>query len=328
MNYYEHHLGDYLRDTAHLSMLEDGAYRRLLEAYYIRERPLPKATKDICRLARATTKAERDVVQTVLAEFFEDTPEGWRQRRCDSEIRKFNEKAPDREARRENERDRQRRTRERRKQLFELLREHGIVPAYDTSTTELQSLVSGLSSAEHHLDETSNTASAQPVTPYVTPVTHDTTATHTPVTNHQTQQEETESTHATADPACAFPAAQVCMALKQAGIGHVNPGDPRLLALLARGATVANFLAASSGARDKRNPFAYLLATIDGQLTEAASLAAGPRVAIPTKPHSRAEQRAATIAALTGSNTTDRRDHAERKPSIDEPVDVESHVVG
>jgi len=27
MNYYEHHLGDYVRDTAHLSMLEDGACR-------------------------------------------------------------------------------------------------------------------------------------------------------------------------------------------------------------------------------------------------------------------------------------------------------------
>lgn len=24
MNYYEHHLGDYLRDTAHLSMIEAG----------------------------------------------------------------------------------------------------------------------------------------------------------------------------------------------------------------------------------------------------------------------------------------------------------------
>lgn len=44
MNFYEHHLGDYMRDTAHLSMIEDAAYRRLLDAYYIREAPLPAAT--------------------------------------------------------------------------------------------------------------------------------------------------------------------------------------------------------------------------------------------------------------------------------------------
>ena len=32
MNYYERHLGDYARDTAHLSMMEHGAYGLLLAA--------------------------------------------------------------------------------------------------------------------------------------------------------------------------------------------------------------------------------------------------------------------------------------------------------
>jgi len=53
MNYYQHHLGDYLRDTAHLSMLEDGAYRRLIDAYYIRERPLPGELREVYRLRPA-----------------------------------------------------------------------------------------------------------------------------------------------------------------------------------------------------------------------------------------------------------------------------------
>ena len=107
----------------------------------------------------------------------------------------------------------------------------------------------------------------------------------------------------------------------------MNPGDPRLLALLARGATLASFVAAASTAKDKRNPFAYLLATVDGQMAEAASLAAGSQAANPTASQRRAELRAATIAGLTGSNTH-QRDDAERTRSIDEPVDVECHVVG
>ena len=204
MNYYEHHLGDYVRDTAHLSMVEDGAYRRLLDQYYIRERPLPNALREICRLVRATTKSERAAVQAVLAEFFENTAEGWRHRRCDAEIRKFSEKAPDREARRENERDRQRRMRERRKQLFDQLREHGMVPAYDTSMAELQSMVTRVSSTDQQFDQNRDPAHM----PRVAPVTRDTTATHTPVTKHQTQEESPQSTHASTDSARVAPPAQ------------------------------------------------------------------------------------------------------------------------
>lgn len=89
MNYYEHHLGDYLRDTAHLTMLEDGAYRRLLDAYYIRETPLPAAPREVYRLVRAASKQDREAVDTVLREFFTEGPDGWRHSRCDREIERF-----------------------------------------------------------------------------------------------------------------------------------------------------------------------------------------------------------------------------------------------
>lgn len=92
MNYYEHHLGDYLRDTAHLSMLEDGAYRRLLDAYYIKELPLPKAMRDVCRLVRAISKPERDAVAIVLSEFFEESGDSWNHKRCDEEIARYKDK--------------------------------------------------------------------------------------------------------------------------------------------------------------------------------------------------------------------------------------------
>jgi len=92
LNYYEHHLGDYLRDTAHLSMVEDGAYRRLLDTYYVKEAPLPLELRDVFRLVRAGSKPERDAVTVVLREFFLETPEGWRHKRCDAEIARFQDK--------------------------------------------------------------------------------------------------------------------------------------------------------------------------------------------------------------------------------------------
>lgn len=93
MNYYEHHLGDYMRDTAHLSMLEDAAYRRLLDAYYVREKPLPLDPKECAKLARATSKPERDAVAYVLREFFEQREDGYHQRRADAEIARFQDKS-------------------------------------------------------------------------------------------------------------------------------------------------------------------------------------------------------------------------------------------
>ena len=170
MNYYEHHLGDWAAATGHLTWDEDMAYTRLLRAYYHREQPIPDGQQ--YRWARATNPAQRRAVDQVLLEFFELRDGHYHQKRADSEIAKFRESEPDREARRENERERQRRTRERRKELFDTLRTHGIVPAYDTPMSELQSLASRVAS--------------QPVTQ---PVTRDVTATQTPDTRHQTPEE-------------------------------------------------------------------------------------------------------------------------------------------
>ncbi len=86
MNFYPHHIGDYAKDTAHLSMVEDGAYRRLLDIYYTRERPLPGDPKAIYRLARAHTKVERDAINAVLQEFFVEENFLFRHHRCEKEI--------------------------------------------------------------------------------------------------------------------------------------------------------------------------------------------------------------------------------------------------
>ena len=86
INYYSHHIGDYDADTAHLSMLEDAAYARLIRLYYRREKPIPRDIHEACRLVRAASKQEQAAVATVLNEFFSLEADGWRQKRCDEEI--------------------------------------------------------------------------------------------------------------------------------------------------------------------------------------------------------------------------------------------------
>lgn len=93
MNYYEHHLGDYARDAGHLSLLEEGAYRRLIDAYYARESALPLDMRECKKLARVTRNpAEHRAVEYVLRVFFVEGVDGYHQKRCDEEIQRFKDK--------------------------------------------------------------------------------------------------------------------------------------------------------------------------------------------------------------------------------------------
>jgi uncharacterized protein YdaU (DUF1376 family) len=142
MNYYAFHIGDYAGATRHLSWDEDMAYRRMLDAYYTREAPLPADRRALYRLVGAGDKRQREAVDAVLAEFFTpDADGGWRNRRCEEELAVAAERAVERAAKKDNENERQKRHRERRKVLFEQLREVGIVPPYDTATQSLEDML-------------------------------------------------------------------------------------------------------------------------------------------------------------------------------------------
>ena len=90
MNYYPFHLGDYAAHTGHLEPMEDLAYRRLLDLYYIREAPLPADIQTTAKLVRMRSCAAD--VESVLREFFTLADEGWRHSRCDEEIEKMQSK--------------------------------------------------------------------------------------------------------------------------------------------------------------------------------------------------------------------------------------------
>lgn len=85
MIWYKFHLGDYITHTTHLSDAEDLAYRRLLDMYYMSEKPIPLDTQAVSRKIRL----DLDITESVLSEFFEITDEGYQNTRCDAEIAKY-----------------------------------------------------------------------------------------------------------------------------------------------------------------------------------------------------------------------------------------------
>lgn len=93
MNHYPRHIGDWMRDTAHLSEVEECIYSRCIDQYYSREKPLPTDKASVCRLVRATTSAAKKAVASVLEEFFQLQDDGWHQKRCDQELGKFTERS-------------------------------------------------------------------------------------------------------------------------------------------------------------------------------------------------------------------------------------------
>ena len=77
MIWYKRFPGDYLSKTQHLSLAGHGAYCLMLETYYATERPLPRDRAARYRLLRAFDPDEREAVDSVLAEFWIEGPDGW-----------------------------------------------------------------------------------------------------------------------------------------------------------------------------------------------------------------------------------------------------------
>jgi len=90
MHYYQFNIGDYVSHTRHLSPIEDIAYRRLLDAYYLSERPLNSGLTSVAR--QIGMREHEDEVGLVLNEFFVLGEDGWTSNRADKEIAHFHSK--------------------------------------------------------------------------------------------------------------------------------------------------------------------------------------------------------------------------------------------
>jgi uncharacterized protein YdaU (DUF1376 family) len=88
MHYYNFHIGDYKSHTYHLNVIQDCAFRRLLDHYYLHEAPLKQ--REIARQI-GMSDYEQEVL-SVLNEFFHDSPNGYIHPRADKEIEAYHAK--------------------------------------------------------------------------------------------------------------------------------------------------------------------------------------------------------------------------------------------
>jgi len=89
--WYSFYPADYGRDTGHLTLVEHGAYRVLMDHYYAHEAPLPANVARLFRLCRAKSEDEKKAVRFVLKEFFAKEADGYRHKRIEAEIAKAGE---------------------------------------------------------------------------------------------------------------------------------------------------------------------------------------------------------------------------------------------
>jgi uncharacterized protein YdaU (DUF1376 family) len=89
--WYSFYPADYVKDTGHLSLIEHGAYRVLMDHYYATAEPLPGDVTRLKHLCRARTRAEKRAVRFVLGEFFAPDTDGFRHPRIEAEIAKAEE---------------------------------------------------------------------------------------------------------------------------------------------------------------------------------------------------------------------------------------------
>lgn len=89
MHYYKHHIGDFLKDTGHLSNDQMGVYLRMIWRYYLDESPL----QDDCESIAFAMRSDEKTIGLILKHFFVLTDEGWRHKRCDQEISEYHNKS-------------------------------------------------------------------------------------------------------------------------------------------------------------------------------------------------------------------------------------------
>jgi len=92
MHYYKFNIADWYLHTAHLSIIEEAVYFRLINHYYNTEKPFNKdETQSLIR--RLRLGSELDTVHLILSEFFTLKDDNWFHIRCEKEIKDFKKKA-------------------------------------------------------------------------------------------------------------------------------------------------------------------------------------------------------------------------------------------
>jgi uncharacterized protein YdaU (DUF1376 family) len=90
MHYYKFNIADYRKDTGHLSTIEHGIYRQLIDWYYLDEQPIPEETQVVIRRLRLGSD-EVKFLENVLSDFFVLGKTGYKHKRIEVEIKDYQE---------------------------------------------------------------------------------------------------------------------------------------------------------------------------------------------------------------------------------------------
>ena len=93
MNSYRHYIADFNDSTRHLSLIERGVYYDLLFMYYRQETAIDGT--DMAKLQRQLCVCltdEKQALDNVLFEFFENRDGFYFNNRCESEIKKYRDR--------------------------------------------------------------------------------------------------------------------------------------------------------------------------------------------------------------------------------------------
>jgi uncharacterized protein YdaU (DUF1376 family) len=90
MHYYKFNIADYRKDTGHLSTIEHGIYRQLIDWYYLDEQPIPEENQVVIRRLRLGSD-EVKYLQNVLSDFFVLGKTGYTHKRIEVEIKDYHE---------------------------------------------------------------------------------------------------------------------------------------------------------------------------------------------------------------------------------------------
>jgi len=90
MHYYQFNIGDYTAHTARLSIIEDLIYRRLLDLYYLNERPFNECSKSVAREIGVVEHIEE--LEFILNKYFYLEGGFWKQDRAQREIESYQSK--------------------------------------------------------------------------------------------------------------------------------------------------------------------------------------------------------------------------------------------
>lgn len=86
--WYPRYPGDYGRKTAHLSLMEHGAYALLMDYAYSMNGVIPANAEQVHRICRAFDALEQAACMRVLQEFFDLQEDGWHNERIEEEMLK------------------------------------------------------------------------------------------------------------------------------------------------------------------------------------------------------------------------------------------------